>query len=131
MEMMQMSILVAYASKHGATKELAERISENLRNAGLQADARVVGDVGDLGSYERVVVGSAAHMDHWMKDAVSLPVARAIMPEGDFRDGMRSSCGLRGLPSRWRRWALPETARQGTSCRAAASIQSIAMAVTS
>ena len=59
MEMMQMSILVAYASKHGATKELAERISENLRNAGLQADARVVGDVGDLGSYERVVVGSA------------------------------------------------------------------------
>src|ERR1019366_2649441 len=29
MEAMQMSILVAYASKHGATKEMAERISES------------------------------------------------------------------------------------------------------
>jgi len=71
MEMMQMSILVAYASKHGATKELAERISENLRGAGLQADARAVGDVGDLGAYEGFVVGSAAYMGHWMKDAVA------------------------------------------------------------
>jgi len=66
-----MSILVAYASKHGATKEMAERISENLRNAGLQAEARAVGDVGDLGTYEGFVVGSAAYMGHWMKDAVA------------------------------------------------------------
>ena len=71
MEMMQMSILVAYASKHGATKELAERISKDLRSAGLQAEARAVGDVGDLGAYEGFVVGSAAYMGHWMKDAVA------------------------------------------------------------
>ena len=71
LEAMQMSILVAYASKHGATKEMAERISESLRSAGLQADARAVGEVGDLGAYEGFVVGSAAYMGHWMKDAVA------------------------------------------------------------
>ena len=71
LEAMQMSILVGYASKHGATKEMAERISESLRHAGLQAEARTVGDVGDLGSYEGFVVGSAAYMGHWMKDAVA------------------------------------------------------------
>ena len=71
LEAMQMSILVAYASKHGATKEMAERISESLRSAGLLADARTVGDVGDLEAYEGFVVGSAAYMGHWMKDAVA------------------------------------------------------------
>ena len=69
LEAMQMLVLVAYASKHGATKEMAERISESLRSAGLQADARAVGEVGDLGAYEGFVVGSAAHKGHWMKDA--------------------------------------------------------------
>jgi menaquinone-dependent protoporphyrinogen oxidase len=70
LEAMQMSILVAYASKHGATRELAERISQNLRSAGLQADVRAAGDVGDLAAYEGFVVGSAAYMGHWLKEAV-------------------------------------------------------------
>ena len=35
-----MSILVAYSGKHGATREIAERIAENLREAGQDADAR-------------------------------------------------------------------------------------------
>ena len=71
LEAMQMLVLVGYASKHGATKEMAERISESLRSAGLQADARALGEVGDLGAYEGFVVGSAAYMGHWMKDAVA------------------------------------------------------------
>ena len=71
LEAMQMLVLVGYASKHGATKEMAERIAESLRSAGLQADARPVGDVGDLEAYEGFVVGSAAYMGHWMKDAVA------------------------------------------------------------
>ena len=64
-----MSILVAYSSKHGATREIAERIAENLREAGQDADARPVRDAGDLGDYEGFVLGSAVYMGHWLKDA--------------------------------------------------------------
>ena len=64
-----MSILVAYASKHGATKEIAERIAESLRAAGQNADARPVKEADELGAYQGFVLGSAAYMGHWLKDA--------------------------------------------------------------
>jgi menaquinone-dependent protoporphyrinogen oxidase len=64
-----MSILVAYASKHGATGEIAERIAQGLRAAGQQADARPVQQAGDLGDYEGFVIGSAAYSTHWLTEA--------------------------------------------------------------
>src|SRR5665811_2076810 len=70
-EAIQMSILVAYASKHGATAEIAERIAENLREAGQDADARPVQEAGDLDDYEGFVLGSAAYLGHWLKDAAA------------------------------------------------------------
>jgi menaquinone-dependent protoporphyrinogen oxidase len=66
-----MSILVAYATKHGATQEIAERIAESLREAGQDADARSVSEAGDLDDYEGFVLGSAAYMGHWLKDAAA------------------------------------------------------------
>ena len=66
-----MSILVAYASKHGATEGIAERIAENLREAGQDADARRVQEVGDLAGYDGYVIGSATYLGHWMKDATT------------------------------------------------------------
>ena len=65
-----MSVLVAYASKHGATQGIAERIAETLR-AGLDAEARPVRDVGNLDGYDAFVIGSAVYMFHWMKEAVT------------------------------------------------------------
>jgi menaquinone-dependent protoporphyrinogen oxidase len=44
---MGMMILVAYDSKHGATRGIAERIARGLRLAGHQAEARPVLAVGD------------------------------------------------------------------------------------
>ena len=70
-EEIQMSVLVAYASKHGATMEIAERIAENLREAGQDADARPVHAASDLGDYKGFVVGSAAYMGRWLKDAAA------------------------------------------------------------
>jgi menaquinone-dependent protoporphyrinogen oxidase len=34
-----MRVLVAYASRHGATQGIAERIAETLRSGGFEADA--------------------------------------------------------------------------------------------
>jgi menaquinone-dependent protoporphyrinogen oxidase len=64
-----MNVLVAYASKHGATAGIAERIAAGLRQAGLAAEARPVAAVTDLDGYDAVVIGSAAYMFHWLKDA--------------------------------------------------------------
>jgi menaquinone-dependent protoporphyrinogen oxidase len=70
-EEIQKSVLVAYASKHGTTMEIAERIAEDLREAGQDADARPVQAPGDLGDYKGFVVGSAAYMGRWWNDAAA------------------------------------------------------------
>jgi len=74
------SVLVAYASRHGATQEIAERVADTLRAAGLEASARPVRDAGDLAGYDAFVVGSAVYMFHWLKDATRFVRAnRAIL----------------------------------------------------
>jgi menaquinone-dependent protoporphyrinogen oxidase len=63
-------ILVAYASKHGATGEIAERIAESLTAAGLEAEAKPVREARDLDGYDAFVIGGAAYLGHWLKEAV-------------------------------------------------------------
>lgn len=65
-----MAVLVAYASKHGATREIAERITQTLTAAGQQAQVRAVSAAGDLAGYDAFVIGSAVYMGHWQKEAV-------------------------------------------------------------
>ena len=65
-----MPVLVVYASKHGATREIAERIAQTLTAAGRQAQARPVKAAGDLAGYGAFVVGSAVYVGHWQKEAV-------------------------------------------------------------
>jgi menaquinone-dependent protoporphyrinogen oxidase len=64
-----MHILVAYASRHGATQGIAERIAETLRARGLDAEARPAASVKSVAGYDAFVIGSAAYMFHWLKDA--------------------------------------------------------------
>jgi len=65
-----MKVLVAYATRHGATAGIAERIAAALTAAGLPAEARPVEDVEDVGSFDAVVLGGASYMLHWLKPAV-------------------------------------------------------------
>jgi flavorubredoxin len=37
-EVTKMAVLVAYASKHGSTRDIAERIAEKLRQLGKEAE---------------------------------------------------------------------------------------------
>jgi menaquinone-dependent protoporphyrinogen oxidase len=54
-------VLVAYASKHSATAEIAERIAAAMREAGCAAEARPASEVRDLSGYRAVVLGSAVY----------------------------------------------------------------------
>lgn len=90
--MAEISILVAYSSKHGATREIAERIAENLREAGQDADARPVRETGDLDDYEGFVLGSAAYMGHWLKDATGFVRSNQdLLAQGLPIDGQQNS----------------------------------------
>ncbi len=63
------TILVAYASKYGATKEIAERIGAVMAGAGLNVDVKPVDQVRDPAPYSAVVLGSAVYMGQWRKEA--------------------------------------------------------------
>ena len=43
-----MKFLVAYASKYGSTKGIAEFIGEKLRQKGIESDVKDVGEAGDM-----------------------------------------------------------------------------------
>ncbi|MCU0483703.1 MAG: flavodoxin [Chloroflexi bacterium] len=66
-----MRVLVAYASRHGATAGIAERIAATLRASGIEAVARPVAEIRDVAGYDAFVIGSAAYMFHWLKEATA------------------------------------------------------------
>jgi menaquinone-dependent protoporphyrinogen oxidase len=68
---MDKKILVAYATKYGATGEIADKVGEVLQVAGLQVDVSPVDRVPDLTPYGAVVLGSAVYIGKWRKEAVN------------------------------------------------------------
>ncbi|MEO5965945.1 MAG: flavodoxin domain-containing protein [Candidatus Limnocylindrales bacterium] len=62
-------ILVAYASKLGSTREIAEAIGNELRVAGHEAAVVGVNDARSIVGYDAVIVGSALYAAHWQRDA--------------------------------------------------------------
>ena len=67
-----MTVLVAAASKYGATAEIAEAIGRGLREGGVAADVRPVEQAGDLSGYAGVVLGSAVYVGRWLEPAPPL-----------------------------------------------------------
>jgi menaquinone-dependent protoporphyrinogen oxidase len=65
-----MSVLVAYASRHGSTEEVASFIAGRLRERVIEADAAPVEGVSDLSGVEAVVLGSAIYLGSWMREAL-------------------------------------------------------------
>ncbi len=64
-----MSILVAYASRHGATRGIAERIAQTLERSGLEVTLKPVEEAGAVDEYDAFVIGSAAYKTKWLKEA--------------------------------------------------------------
>lgn len=68
---MEIRVLVAYATKHGATAKIAEKVGQALREAGLQADVLLANRISDLTPYKAVVLGSAVYFGRWRKKTVA------------------------------------------------------------
>ncbi len=69
MEASSIHILVVYASKYGATMEIADKIGEILRNLKYQVKIEEAREDLDLSVYQAVVLGSAVYMGQWRKNA--------------------------------------------------------------
>jgi acetate kinase len=74
-------VLVAAASRHGGTAELAVAIADGVRR-GLGEAAGVVvrrpGEVEDVSDYDAVVLGSAVYFGHWLEEARDLLLRCAV-----------------------------------------------------
>ena len=66
---MENKVLVVYASKYGATAEIAEKIALVLGQAGLSTDVLPVDRARDLTPYGAVVLGSAVYVGKWRNEA--------------------------------------------------------------
>ena len=93
---MAIKVLVAYASTHGSTREVAEAVTQTLASHGMAVDLQPARDVQTLAGYHAVVLGAPLYMFHLHKDALrflshhrkalgGLPVA--VFAGGPFGDG--------------------------------------------
>ncbi|WP_037312094.1 flavodoxin domain-containing protein [Amycolatopsis orientalis] len=72
-----MKILVAVATRHGATRDIADEVgrvlAEDLEARGITTavDVLYAGNVGSIDDYDAVVLGSAVYLGHWLEDATA------------------------------------------------------------
>lgn len=66
---MTTSVLVAYATKKGSTREVAEAVAATLEQHGLHVETRPAADVSDLDGYDGVVLGGALYTGRLHADA--------------------------------------------------------------
>ena len=63
-------ILIAYASKYGATAEIAREIGKVLSESGLKVNVLAADKVTDVTPFDAVVLGSAVYAGSWRQEAV-------------------------------------------------------------
>jgi menaquinone-dependent protoporphyrinogen oxidase len=69
---MTMKVLVAFASRHGATRGIAERIARTLEDRGHDVTLRPAEQVSAVSDYDGFVIGSAAYYGRWLTEATRL-----------------------------------------------------------
>ncbi|OZD01782.1 protoporphyrinogen oxidase [Rhodococcus sp. 06-235-1A] len=73
-----MRILIATATRHGATREIGRWLGSTLlhRLSGIDStttvDVRDASDVDSIAEYDAAIIGSGVYMGRWLKDARSL-----------------------------------------------------------
>jgi menaquinone-dependent protoporphyrinogen oxidase len=61
--------LIAYATKHGSTHEIAEFVAARLAEVGVEARTLPAHSVRSLDDYQAVVLGAPLYMGRWHNDA--------------------------------------------------------------
>lgn len=98
------AVLVAYATRHGSTVEVAETVAETLREHGLSVDLQPLSEVQTLTGYRAIVMGAPLYMFRWHKDAkhfladhrqVLAKLPTAIFALGPFEDKPEDWQGVR------------------------------------
>jgi len=64
-----MKVLVAVASKHGATLEIGQVVEASIHSAGLDVELKRVEEVSMMSPYDAFVIGSGVYAGHWMRPA--------------------------------------------------------------
>ncbi len=81
-------ILIAYATRAGATVQVAQTIGETLAATGAAVDVRPITRVNDLKGYTAMVIGSAIRMGKWLPEATDFAKSNqsilATMPTACF-----------------------------------------------
>ena len=97
-------LLVAYATKHGATAEIAQAVAEELERAGSSVECLPADQVAGLAEFDAVVIGSAVYMKRWRPEARKLLKRNAkALKERPFWIFSSGPCGERPDPE----WAEP------------------------
>jgi menaquinone-dependent protoporphyrinogen oxidase len=66
---MQDLVLVAYASRHGTTHEVARAIANRLHTIGVHVELAPAAEIDSLARYGAVVLGGALYLGRWHHDA--------------------------------------------------------------
>ncbi|HZP29246.1 MAG TPA: flavodoxin domain-containing protein [Acidimicrobiia bacterium] len=64
-----MRALVAYASAHRSTAEMAERLADRIRKEGIEVTAAPVTSIHDVTAFDAVVLGGDVHERAWPPEA--------------------------------------------------------------
>jgi menaquinone-dependent protoporphyrinogen oxidase len=66
-----MTVLVTAASEHGATREIAARIADDLARHGIDVEVKAPEQVDELSRYDAFAIGSAIYLGQWLKPATN------------------------------------------------------------
>jgi menaquinone-dependent protoporphyrinogen oxidase len=63
-------VQVVYASRHGGTKGIAERIAEVVRSEGAEVAIADAADRPDASGFDACIVGSGVYIGSWLKEGI-------------------------------------------------------------